>query len=186
MTSTAELIRKLRSPENKRVLEAVEELRVRGWLTDGSLNNVPLCHVHMERADLIGAKFHNVDFHQADLRWADLSMADLSGTDLSRVELQGANLSATNLEVADMYKANLQGAHNLTDEQLAQAKRLFGATMMDGNIYDGRYNLPGDLQFALWGKVDPRDAEAMAKFLGVPLPIYLQGQRHSTVSIRGA
>jgi uncharacterized protein YjbI with pentapeptide repeats len=185
MTSIADLIRKLRSHENKRVLEAVEELRVRGWLSDGSLNTVPLCHVHMERADLIGAKLNNVDLHQADFRWADLSMADLSGCDLSRVRFQEANLSAANLAGADLYKANLQGARNLTDEQLAQAKRLYGAIMPDGSAYDGCYNLSGDLQFAQWGKVDPQDAQAMAEFLGVPLEVYLQGQQRKVVSLRG-
>src|SRR3990172_1937279 len=154
MATAMELIRKLNSQENKRVLQAIEELRVRGWLTDGSLAGVPLCHVHMQNADLLGADLHNVDFHQADLRQADLSQANLSGAKLSRANLQGANLSQTNFTNADLFNASLMGARNLEDRQLAHAKRLWGAIMPDGETYDGRFNLPGDLDFARWGRVD--------------------------------
>lgn len=176
MTKIMDLVRKLSSPENKRVLETIEELRVRGWLGDGSLAGVPLCHVHMENADLLGADLHNVDFHQAHLQWADLSQANLSGTKLTRANLHGANMSETNLAGADLFKANLTEVRNLTDAQLVQAKRLWGAIMPDGETYDGRYNLQGDREFAAWGRVDINDPEAMAKFLGVELAVYLKGQ----------
>ena len=176
MVTVIDLIRKLRSPDNKRVLQAIEELRVRGWLEDGSLKGVPLCHVHMQSADLLSANLTKVDLHQAHLEWADLSKANLSNTKLTRANLQGANLSQTNLDGADLYKANLLEARNLTDEQLSQAKRLFGATMPDGSLYDGRFNLTGDLEFARWGRVDVNDPEAMAEFLGVSLETYLHSQ----------
>ncbi len=171
-----DLIRKLSSPENKRVLEAVEELRVRGWLSDGSLVGVPLCHVHMENADLMDADLRNVDFHQAHLQWADLSRANLQGAKLTRANLQGANFSGANLSGADMFKANLFEARNLQPAQLAQAGRLWGAIMPDEETYDGRYNLPGDRKFAEWGRVNVDDPEAMAKFFGVSLETYLRGQ----------
>lgn len=176
MVTVMELVRKLRSTENKRVLEAVEELRARGWLSDGSLKGVPLCHVHMENADLLGADLTQVDFHQARLAWTDLSQAKMEKAKLTRVDLQGANLSQANLNGADLFKANLKDARNLTDSQLAQASRLWGAIMPDGTTYDGRYNLPGDLDFARWGRIDVTDAQAMADFLRVPLEVYLKGQ----------
>ena len=176
MITLMDVIRKLRSPENKVVLQAVEELRVRGWLTDGSLKGVPLCHAHLQGADLLGADLRNVDLHQARLDYADLSSANLSNTKLTRVNFQGANLSRANLQGADLYKANLKEARNLTDEQLLQVKRLWGATMPDGDTYDGRYNLDGDLEFARWGRVDVKNPEAMATFFGVSLDTYLRGQ----------
>jgi hypothetical protein len=176
MTKVMDLVRRLSSPENKRVLEAVEGLRVRGWLHDGSLAGILLCHVHMENADLLGADLRNVDFHQAHLQGADLSQANLSGVKLTRANLQGANMSQTNLAGADLFKANLTEAHNLTGAQLAQAKRLWGAVMPDGESYDGRFNLQGDNDFALWGRVDVNDPQAMATFLGVDLDVYLRGQ----------
>lgn len=176
MVTLVELIYKLRSPDNKRVMQAVEELRVRGWLQDGSLRGVPLCHVHMQGVDLLSAELSNVDFHQANFENADLSMANLSNTKLTRVNFQRANLSHTNIKDADLYKANLKEARNLTDEQLKQAKRLYGAIMPDGDTYNGRYNLEGDLAFARWGRVDPANAQAMADFYGVTLDTYLNGQ----------
>jgi hypothetical protein len=183
MVTLVELIYKLRSPDTKRVLQAVEELRVRGWLGDGSLKGIPLCHTHLQGADLLSANFENVDFHQADLAGADLSMASLKGTKLTRVNFQRANLSHTDIRDADLYKANLKDAHNLTDEQLLTARRLYGATMVDGEPYDGRYNLEGDLAFARWGRVDIDDPEAMAEFYGVPLDSYLRGQNAAEVSL---
>lgn len=177
MATIVNLINKLRSPENKRVLQAIEDLRVRGWLCDGTLTNIPLCHVHMQNADLLGADLRKVDFHQAHLQGADLSQANLSGAKLNRASLEGANMSQTNLAGADLFKANMTDVRNLTDEQLAVAKRLWGAIMPDRKTYDGRFNLPGDLEFAKWGRVDIHDAEAMAEFLGISLETYLEGQR---------
>ncbi len=170
------LVRKLRNRDNKQVLEAVEELRVHGWLEDGSLEGIRLCHVRMHGADLFGANLRKIDLHQAHLEWADLSQADLSGARLARVNFEGANLSQTNLTGADLLKANLGGARNLTDKQLSKAKRLCFAIMPSGLTYDGRYNLEGDLELARWRRIDVDDPEVMAYFYGVPLEIYLQGQ----------
>ncbi|UCF61104.1 MAG: pentapeptide repeat-containing protein [Anaerolineaceae bacterium] len=176
MTTLMKLIRKMRSPENKRVLEAIEEMRVRSWLTDGSLKNHRLCQVHMQGADLFEANLSKVDLHQANLEWADLSQANLRGARLTRVNLRSANFSQTQLSGADLLKADLGGARNLTDEQLSQVKRLCFAIMPNGATYDGRYNLQGDLDLARWQKVDVDDPEAMAYFYGVPLEVYLHAQ----------
>lgn len=176
MVTLVELIYKLRSPDNKRVMQAVEELRVRGWLQDGSLRAVPLCHVHMQGVDLLSADLSNIDFHQANFENADLSMANLANTKLTRVNFQRANLSHTDISGADLYKANLKEARNLTDEQLIKAKRLYGAIMPDGETYNGRFNLEGDLAFARWGRVDPANSQAMAEFYGISLETYMRGQ----------
>jgi uncharacterized protein YjbI with pentapeptide repeats len=177
MSKKADLIRKLRSPDNKIVLQAVEELRVNGWLEDGSLENVPLCHVQMQGADLMSADLCSVDFHQAQLQNADLSNASLRGARFTRAKLQAANFSRADLKNADLFKADLTEARNLSSEQLATAKRLHGAIMPDELPYDGRYNLEGDLEFARWGRIDTKDPQAMADFYGVTLKIYLMGQR---------
>jgi hypothetical protein len=177
MAELMSLIRKLRSPENRQVLEAVEELRVRGHLGSGSLQNLRLCHVHLQNADLLAADLQNVDLHQAHLEWSDLSQADLSGAKLTRANLQGANLSQARLHGADLFKANLKDARNLSEEQMRSVKRLCYATMPDGATYDGRYNLPADLEFARWGRVNIDDPAEMAYFLGVSMETYLQGQK---------
>jgi uncharacterized protein YjbI with pentapeptide repeats len=181
MATLAELINLLHSPDNQTVLAALEELRQFGWLTDGTLNKNSLCNVHMEFANLNGAKLRKVDFHQARLQSANLSGADLSEAKLARARLMDADLAGTNLIGADMYKANLTGARHLSSAQLALAKRLFGAIMPDGGTYDGRYNLKGDLEFARWGQVDIDDPVEMAEFFGVSLEDYLEGQRAADV-----
>jgi hypothetical protein len=161
MTGVMDLIRKMRSPEAKLVLEAIAEMRARGWLEDGSLRGVMLCHAHLEGSDLYKANLREVDLHQAHLEGADLSLSDLG-----QAKLAGA----------DLFKADLTDVRNLTEQQLAQAKRLSFATMADGTPYNGRFSLPGDIDLARWGKVNPEDPAAMAYFLGVSLESYLRGQ----------
>ncbi len=180
MYTISELTNKLRTRDNRRVLEAVEELRVRGWLCDGSLRQIALCQADLQGADLMNADLSHADFHQAHLEYADLSMADLRCAKLTRANLHGTNLSQTRLNDADLYKANLRDARNLTDDQLSQTKRLWGATMPDGKAYDGRFNLSGDMAFAQWAKVDINDPNAMAVFFGVSLEDYLSGQERIT------
>jgi len=176
MTTAMELIRKLRSPENKIVLQAIEELRAHRWLEDGSLKGTILCHAHLQNADLLKADLTKVDLHQAHLSGVNLSMANLSGAKLARTDMERANLNNTIIDGADFFKANLLGVCNLTDEQCSKAKRLYGATMPDGKIYDGRYNLEGDFEFARWGRVDVDNPQAMAYFLGISVETYQRGQ----------
>ena len=171
-----QLIRKLRSPDNKYVVQAVEELRARGWLSLGVLEGAGLRHARMQGADLYKANLRKADLRMANLWGADLSKADLQGARLNRANLRRADLSRTNLQDADLFKVNLQGARNLTEAQLAQARRLCGATMPDSSPYDGRYNLAGDIAFAQAGHVDTGNPAAMANFYGVSLEEYLRGQ----------
>jgi uncharacterized protein YjbI with pentapeptide repeats len=177
MATLTQTIRKLRAPGNKEAVRAVEELRARGWLEDGSLDGVRLCHVHLNGADLFKAVLRKIDFHQAQLADVDLSGADLTGAEFARADLRRANFSGANLTGVDFLKANLCDAINLTEEQLSQARRLCHATMPDGQPYDGRYRLKADLELAEWGRVDTNDDEAMAYFLGISLETYLNGQK---------
>ena len=182
MPTKLELINKIFKLENKSTLQAVEELRVRGWLTDGALRGMALCQAQMENADLMGADLSNVDFHQATLDFADLRKARLNGVKLNRASLQGANLDHADLTYADLYKANLRGALNLTEQQLASVHQLLGAIMPDGSTYDGRFNLPGDLARARWAKVNLEDPKSMAELYGVSLETYLRSHKQATVS----
>lgn len=171
-----ELINKLGSPENRCALEAVDQLRARGWLTDGSLKGIGLCRAELRDADLRKADLGGVDFHQANLQWTDLTFADLRCAKLTRANLQGANLRLANLTRADLFKADLHGAYNLTPEQLSKVTRLWGAILPEGNLYDGRFNLPGDLEHARWAKVDLNNPQEKARFYGLPLETDLSRQ----------
>ncbi|MEJ2150400.1 MAG: pentapeptide repeat-containing protein [Chloroflexota bacterium] len=167
MRTLPQLIEKLRSPDNLVVVDAVEELRARGWLESGALAGINLGYVHLQNADLFRANLSGVDLRQADLRWANLSLANLgsarlaranlSQADFSQADLRGADLFKANLRKArhltadlrgaDLFKANLRKARHLTADQLAQTARLRGAIMQDGCHYDGCFDLPGDGDF---------------------------------------
>jgi hypothetical protein len=181
MYTKTELINKLWGLENKYSLQAIEELRVRGWLSDGSLRGVALCQAQLQDANLMDADLCNADFHQASLDYADLRKARLNGAKLNRSSMQGANFDLADLNNTEMYKVNLRGARNLSEEQLAKTNQLLGTIMPDGKPYDGRYNLAGDLGRAKWAKLNVDDPAVMAEFYGVSEDVYLKGQKHATV-----
>ncbi len=181
MHTKLELINKIFKLDNKSTLQAVEELRLRGWLEDGSLHGLALCQAQMENADLMGADLRNVDFHQANLEFADLRKAHLNAAKLNRASCYRANFDQTDLTYADLYKTNLRGAQNLTEQQLVKANQLLGAIMPDGQIYDGRFNLPGDLARARWARINVDDPAGMAEFYGVPLEAYLRVHQQEAI-----
>ena len=52
-------------------------------------------------------------------------------------------------------------------------------TMPNGDTYNGRYKLSGDLGLARWAKVDVEDPAAMAEFYGVSMEEYKAGQEQT-------
>jgi len=164
MNENKELIKKLRSPDNKVVLQGIEGLRARGLLESGILDQTTLRYARMERADFYKASLRHTDLSMADLRWANLSLADLESAQLNSANLFQADMSMANLKDANLIRANLQGVHNLKDEQLAEANQLYGATMPDGGLYDGRFNLKGDLLTAITRGIDIKNQDAMKDF----------------------
>lgn|GEM_PF-471186 len=164
MSAKLDLIKRLRSPDHKVALRAVEGLRAHGWLEDGELGGMDLQHVHLQRADLYKANLQGTDLSMADLRWANLSCANLQGAQLNSADLYRADLSKVELKGANLFNANLQGAHHVAEEQFAQANALLGATMPDGSRYDGRFKLEGDILTAHARGVDTDDLLAMIDF----------------------
>lgn len=142
----ASLIRQMGSPSNQIAREAARAMRVRGWLEDGSLQD------------------------------ADIARGNLQDAWLQGANLKGAALYKTNLNRAHMEWSDLTGARSLEDSQLVQLRNLRGTMMPDGIRYDGRYNLFGDLRWALKEGVDIDDPGAMAQFYRVPLESHKQGQ----------
>jgi hypothetical protein len=156
----AKLIRQMGSVENGIAITAVEGLRDREWLFDGSLHGQFFGHANLSHAilteaslvrtdyswaimdgvilrlaDLEGAYFYNASLIGADFFAADLADAVIMGTS----NLTGANLSEANLVNVDMHcavltDAQLQGA-NLTLAQLTQAH-------LERTIFDERTILP--------------------------------------------
>lgn len=112
-------------------------------LTGANLANANLSGVYMEDANL-----QNANLEQANFTGAILETADLSGANLWRANLKNAHLQGCNFSGAKLQYANLEGAQYLTDSQLKQAWALKGAIMPNGQRYDGRFALPGDVSEA--------------------------------------
>lgn len=124
------LILQMGSPDNGFAVEAIRQLRVRGWLTDGSLEGADLIEANLheaklreanlqcalvfranlQEANLIGANLRGAWLREANLQGANLWMADLRETDLWAAKLQDAGLERANLQAADLQDAHLHGA----------------------------------------------------------------------------
>ena len=176
MSKCRQLILQLRSSDNKKVLQAADELRKYGWLGDGTLCGIVLRHVHLKSADLSNASLQRVNLSMADMRWTDLHGADLQDAQLNNTNLYRANMVDVNLDRANLIRANLQSVRHLNENELMRANSMFGATMPDGSRYDGRYNLVGDLANARFASLDPNNPVEMAGFYGVSLSEYQAGQ----------
>ena len=149
-------------------------------LRGAALNNADLQDAQMMKTDLRGAVLYNanlggVDLLSADLREADLRFANLGSAYMFGAELEGARLQ----------RAILSGAKDLDDRQLVTAQDLQGAVLPDGARYDGRYNLPGDLERAKSKGADTDDAAEMARFYGVALEVYVEGQKWAFENLSG-
>ena len=59
--------------------------------------------------------------------------------------------------------SNLREA-KVSDEEIADCNILYGATMPDGNRYDGRFNLEGDIAFAREEGIKTDYSSAMARW----------------------
>ena len=69
-------------------------------------------------ADLRGAKVASADLQRANLYGANLQRTNLQQARLREACLQGADLTSAHLVLADLTSANLQGARELTQEQI--------------------------------------------------------------------
>lgn len=85
-----QLVKRMRSPNNEMAASASEELRHRGWLTDGSLEGVYLSYANLSGLNLRGAVLEGARLTKAKLYGTDLSLANLDGTTLKVSQLAQA------------------------------------------------------------------------------------------------
>lgn len=109
------LIAALHTGQPEIIEDAIETLRVREWLYDGTLQGLPLRGAKLNGANLFMANLANADLEMAELRDANLFMVNLResrllGVDFSGATLAEADLSASDLRFADLRRANLHGA----------------------------------------------------------------------------
>jgi hypothetical protein len=155
-------------------------------LTLAWLNGANLRSADLTRAYLPYAQIRHADLQGAILYYANLEGADLDGTNLrdSRLQfavlygasLRGADLTGATINATGFARSDLTGAV-LSLEQLLGTSSLRGATMPDGLVYDGRYNIPSELAEASSRGLNTADPQAMADWYAVPLSKYIDGQR---------
>jgi hypothetical protein len=156
--SKEQLIAQMGSSDNTLALQAIKQLRAKGWFRDGSLRGVQL-----RQANLQGAALAKADLERAILQEANLTKAYLGETILRVANLQGAILCDANMRNVILTQANLVGADmrrayipdsdlraanlsqtNLRGTNLWQAKldgaNLQGADMRDANLYGTQFD----------------------------------------------
>jgi hypothetical protein len=188
------LIREMGSRDSGTALSAVDELRARGWLTDGSLTRADLKYANLsdanladavmpgayltfailKAADLRNASLRGAILRSTDLREALLLNTDLSDTKILDANLQNAKMQGANLAGAQITGSDLTGVRGLTDERFASTSKLQKSIMPTGARYDGRYNLPADII-----GIDPTNIAAMADYYGITADTYQKGQSWS-------
>lgn len=100
------LIALVRSRNIDAARSALEELRLRGWLSDGSLRGVDFSAANLRGLDFSGAIVSEGIFRGADLRDVDFSGADLRGCNFEMASLRGWRVAQAFLEGADFTNAS--------------------------------------------------------------------------------
>lgn len=150
-----QLVREIGSKDNGIALRAINELRAKDWLTDGSLVGAQMPYANIDNGELKQAQLRGVNLYKALARRAYLETANLSSADLKKADFTGSFLKHANLEHANLTKAKLvntwlddaaltgaflQGADlrgaSVSSEQLSTAASLDGAIMPNGFIYE--------------------------------------------------
>lgn len=114
-----------------------------------------------------------------------LNDGSLYGWFLKRANLQGVDLRDANLNGLGLYRCNLKDVR-VENEQLASMNDLRRSIMPDGNLYNGRFCLKGDLEWASshYGvDVNKASVEEMADYYDVSLEEYVAGQKWAIINL---
>lgn len=136
------LVREAHSTVNDVAMQAINELRERGWLAgEGGL---------LKGADLRRANLQGVEFHEANLQRVNFEGANLQGVELRVANLEEAILDRTNLSGAHLWGAKLQGAYlievSLYGADLSEAN--LQGTVLEETKFDKETTLPDRLKWA--------------------------------------
>jgi uncharacterized protein YjbI with pentapeptide repeats len=134
----AELIRKMGSQINDVALSAAEEMRVSGWLLDGSLRGADLHGASLPDANMRGVVLSDSQLYEANLQGADMYGANLSNAVMWGINLSDANLIVANMQNTDLISANMSGA-TLRGADLSGAG-LFDSDLSNAELHDANFS----------------------------------------------
>lgn len=144
------LVREMHSRYNQFALQAIEELRVLGWLSDGRLRGYEL--------------------KGSDWKGANLYQANLIECDLQRVNFENADLYQADLTDAKVSPAQLRLAKTMRYATMPNGKKYDGRYNLSHDL-----ELMADPRPAFYA--DRNDPAQVAKFYEVEVEDYLNGQR---------
>lgn len=127
-------------------------------LRNRMLPQINLSRVELWNADISHSSFHYSDFAGTQFVSTTLYMTGFWGCKLQFADFSDADTTNTDFVYADLTKALI------TRDQLQVAYRLHGATLPNGERYDGSFNLYGDIESAKAYGIDITDPTAMASF----------------------
>jgi hypothetical protein len=139
--STLSAVRQLDSERKGLLVRFIYESKLIAKPTQGLSGALANPIILLNEADLSSANLRGANLHDADLSGANLSRATLIGADLSRADLRDADLRGADLSVPGVSSlaaaSKLRGLFErllstVTNEQLAEAESLIGATMPNG------------------------------------------------------
>lgn len=155
------LILQMGSPDRGFAVEATRILRVRGWLSDGSLQKAWLREANLQDADLKDANLEGADLRKANLRGADLRRANLRRGQLPMADLEGADLRGADLRGTLLILSTLRGAR-LEDAQFDKT-----TTLPDGTNWAPKINFIDYSESATWTQgrhSSPRSADDRSEY----------------------
>lgn len=134
-------------------------------LFHANFSNIDFRNDFLTQTDLRGVTFENANLSGTRLLEANLNKANLRNSVLDNCELKGAtfhkaDLTGASLRNTELAFSNLQGAI-INENQLKNVDNLLGAIMPDGSIYNGKYALKRDIDFAKGFNIDTSDNHAM-------------------------
>lgn len=144
LENQAHLIRQMRSKNNGMALQAVEELRAKGWLMGDTLQGADLYRANLEGTNLAAVNLEDATLREAilqggymrgiNLEDANLCDANCLASVMRDARMRGADLRRANLERADLRDAQLEEVL-LTDANL-QGSDLRGANMRHADLHN--------------------------------------------------
>ncbi|GAB4115047.1 MAG: hypothetical protein Fur005_23220 [Roseiflexaceae bacterium] len=139
-------------------------IRLRG----ADLRSAIFDRVLLAQADLLAVDLRDAKIIASDLDAACLYAANLGNAWLIDVRLTNADLRSTVLANAHLVRADLRGAFGfLREAQPQPLQRLHGSLLPDGQLYDGRMALAGDLADAQVLGMDLSEPQVLKKFYSI-------------------
>lgn len=168
------LILEMSSPDNGIAVRATQIMqREYLYLVDGSLKNKFFWNADLSGAELLSAELEGASFHFARMIGVHLDGANLTNVAFWRTNLEGAFLQDADLSDATIVFANLKNA-KVTRQQLKACRALQGTILPDGKMYDGSFQLTGDIDDAKACGFDVNNPVAMQKWFSMSYNEFMQ------------